>query len=128
MTKAEKAQRRKMKESFDSTTTGRVVSLSLLDDMEEYEKNPQMGEILAVLVRMVHEHDLDRPVVADVLDVLRVEYLEYHATEHVSPSAKFLYGNPNLDDAFRLKAEEYIWLIIRTIEKFANVPPARRAK
>jgi hypothetical protein len=114
------SQQLEMKESLESTPAGRAASL--LAEMEEYHKNPQMNEILQTFLRICKPGQVDLELIADVLEVLRSEYLQFHApgsTGEVSLTAQLLYGSPKIDDAFRLLAENYIRMIMKCSQEVA---------
>jgi hypothetical protein len=112
----------KIKESLERATAGRM--FSLLEEMEEYQKNPQMNEILATFLRICEEDKLDPEMVVGVLCVLRSAYLQFHGLEptiegsHHWPESKYaqlLYGNVKVDHAFRLRAEYDIRQIMKSV-------------
>jgi hypothetical protein len=110
---------------------------SLLDGMEEYQKNAQMNEILAVLVHMYYEETLNRKLAVDVVDQIRTDYLLFHGlipatneserrwcAQSARQYSQLLYGNVQVDGEFRHRAEDYIRLIIMLLHAAAAVPPA----
>jgi hypothetical protein len=110
---------------------------SPLDGMEEYQKNAQMNEILAVLVHMYYEETLNRKLAVGVVDQILSDYLLFHGlklatmeterrwcTQSARRYSQLLYGDVQVDGEFRHRAEDYIRLIIMLLHATAEVPPA----
>jgi hypothetical protein len=116
----------KMMEALQHTPGGRL--FRHMQKMEEYESSPQMTEIMMTFFRMCTKVD---EKTANVLDVIRSEYLQFHKLEPtteeghnwpLSKSAQSLFSSPKVDHAFRLRAERYIRLIYKCVQPTAATP------
>jgi hypothetical protein len=108
----------KMEEAIARTPAGKVDLL--LEELDEWEENPQLNGILETFLCICKVDNLDPEMVDNVLFVIRSEYLQFHGLEPTTkeswPSSyagRLLLDSATVDGAFRLLVEKYIRMLIK---------------